>query len=138
MDHTGYEHLLIERRGALLQVALNAPDKLNAIDFAMESELLRLFQDLRRDRSTAVVVLTGSGRAFSAGGDLQHNLRLLGDLPMIRQEFDLARRFVNTLLSPVLVQQVTKVGDVEMERDTLRAKAWNCLTDGDIYLVEEV
>ena len=98
MDYPGYEHLLIERRGALLQVALNAPDKLNAIDFAMESELLRLFQDLRRDRSTAVVVLTGSGRAFSAGGDLQHNLSLLGDLPMIRQEFDLARRFVNTLL----------------------------------------
>ena len=98
MDYPGYEHLLIERRGALLQVALNAPDKLNAIDFAMESELLRLFQDLRRDRSTAVVVMTGSGRAFSAGGDLQHNLRLLGDLPMIRQEFDLARRFVNTLL----------------------------------------
>jgi enoyl-CoA hydratase len=98
MDHTGYQHLLIERRGAVLQVALNAPDKLNAIDFAMESELLRLFQDLRSDRASAVVVLTGAGRAFSAGGDLQHNLRLLDDPLMIRQEFDLARRFVNTLL----------------------------------------
>jgi enoyl-CoA hydratase len=98
MDHTGYEQLLIERRGAVLRVTLNAPDKLNAIDIAMESELLRLFQDLRRDRATRVVVLTGAGRAFSAGGDLQHNLRLLGDLAMIRQEFDLARRFVNTLL----------------------------------------
>jgi enoyl-CoA hydratase len=98
MEHTGYEQLHIERQGALLRVALNAPDKLNAIDFAMESELLRLFQDLRRDRATAVVVLTGAGRAFSAGGDLQHNLRLIGDLPMIKQEFDLARRFVNALL----------------------------------------
>src|SRR3982751_747820 len=98
MEHTGYEQLRIERQGAVLRVALNAPDKLNAVDFAMESELLRLFQDLRRDRATAVVVLTGSGRAFSAGGDLQNNLRLLGDLPMIKQEFDLARRFVNSLL----------------------------------------
>jgi enoyl-CoA hydratase len=98
MNHTGYEHLAIVRDGAILRVALDAPDKLNAIDFAMESELLRLFQDLRRDRETAVVVLTGNGRAFSAGGDLKHNLQLLGDLPMIRQEFDLARRFVNTLL----------------------------------------
>jgi enoyl-CoA hydratase len=98
MDHTGYDTLLIDRKGAVLRVALNAPDKLNAIDFAMESELLRLFQDLRRDRVTAVVVLAGAGRAFSAGGDLQHNLRLMGDLPMIKQEFDLARRFVNTLL----------------------------------------
>ncbi len=98
MEHTGYTQLRIERQGAVLRVALNAPDKLNAIDFAMEGELLRLFQDLRRDTATAVVVLTGEGRAFSAGGDLQHNLRLLGDLPMIKQEFDLARRFVNGLL----------------------------------------
>lgn len=98
MDHTGYDTLLVERAGAVLRVTLNAPDKLNAIDFAMESELLRLFQDLRRDRDTAVVVIGGAGRAFSAGGDLQNNLRLIGDLPMIKQEFDLARRFVNTLL----------------------------------------
>jgi len=98
MEHTGYETLLVERRGAVLRVALNAPAKLNAIDFAMESELLRLFQDLRRDQATAVVVLSGAGRAFSAGGDLEHNLRLIGDLPMIKQEFDLARRFVNALL----------------------------------------
>ncbi|NRF72009.1 enoyl-CoA hydratase/isomerase family protein [Aquincola sp. S2] len=98
MDHTGYHRLLIERRDAVLRVTLNNPDKLNAIDFDTENELLRLFQDLRRDRRTAVVVLTGAGRAFSAGGDLQHTLSLLDDPPMIKQEFDLARRFVNTLL----------------------------------------
>jgi enoyl-CoA hydratase len=98
MDHTGYHRLLIERRDAVLRVTLNNPDKLNAIDFDTENELLRLFQDLRRDRDTAVVVLTGAGRAFSAGGDLQHTLSLLDDPPMIKQEFDLARRFVNTLL----------------------------------------
>jgi enoyl-CoA hydratase len=98
MDHTGYEHLRIERRGAVLRASLNAPDKLNAIGFAMQSELLRLFQDLRRDRATAVVVLTGEGRAFSAGGDLGHSLDLIGDTALIKEEFDLARRFVDTLL----------------------------------------
>lgn len=98
MDHSGYKRLLIERQDAVLRVTLNSPDKLNAIDFDTESELLRLFQDLRRDRQTAVVVLTGAGRAFSAGGDLAHTLSLLDDPPMIKQEFDLARRFVNSLL----------------------------------------
>jgi enoyl-CoA hydratase len=98
MDHTGYEHLLIERRGAVLCVRLYAPDRLNAIGVAMQSELLRLFQDLRRDRVTAVVVLTGEGRAFSAGGDLNRSLELIGDIALIKEEFDLARRFVNTLL----------------------------------------
>jgi enoyl-CoA hydratase len=98
MDHTGYEHLLIERRGAVLRVALNAPGRLNAIGGAMQDELLRLFEDLRRDRATAVVVLTGEGRAFSAGGDLAHSLDLVGDTALIKEEFDLARRFVHTLL----------------------------------------
>ena len=70
MDHTDYRHLLIERRDKVLHVTLDTPDKLNAIGFEMESELLRLFQDLRRDRDTAVIVLTGVGRAFCAGANL--------------------------------------------------------------------
>ena len=98
MDHDGYRQLLIERHGKILRVSLNAPDKLNAIGFEMESELLRLFQDLRRDRVSAVVVLTGAGKAFSAGGDLNRSLEIRGDTALLKEEFDLARRFVNTLL----------------------------------------
>jgi enoyl-CoA hydratase len=92
------ERLRVERDGAILRVTLDAPDKLNAIDLALQTALLELFQDLRADRETAVVVLTGAGRAFSAGGDLAHNLSVRADPVLIKQEFDLARRFVNTLL----------------------------------------
>ena len=98
MDHAGYEHLLIERQGTLLRVSLNAPDQLNAIGPAMEGELLRLFQELRRDRITTVVVLTGAGRAFSAGGDLNHGVAIAHDTALLKEEFDLARRFINALL----------------------------------------
>ena len=98
MNHTGYRQLRVERHGAILRVTLNAPDKLNAIGFDMESELLRLFQDLRADRATSVVVLTGAGRAFSAGGDLNRSLEIRADSALLKEEFDLARRFVNTLL----------------------------------------
>ena len=98
MQHTGYRQLGVERQGAVLRVSLNAPDKLNAIGFEMESELLRLFQDLRSDHATAVVVLTGAGRAFSAGGDLNRSLEIRADSALLKEEFDLARRFVNTLL----------------------------------------
>ena len=98
MDHIDYRQLLIERQDRILHVTLNAPDRLNAIGFDMESELLRLFQDLRRDRDTAVVVLTGAGTAFSAGGDLNRSLEIRGDTALLKEEFDLARRFVNTLL----------------------------------------
>jgi enoyl-CoA hydratase len=98
MDHTDYRHLLIERRDKVLHVTLDTPDKLNAIGFEMESELLRLFQDLHRDRKSAVVVLTGAGKAFSAGGDLNRSLEIRADTALLKEEFDLARRFVNTLL----------------------------------------
>ena len=98
MDHTGYRQLSIECHDQVLRVNLNAPDKLNAIGFEMESELLRLFQDLRRDRQTAVVVLGGAGKAFSAGGDLNRSLEIRADTALLKEEFDLARRFVNTLL----------------------------------------
>ncbi len=98
MKHADYQHLLIERQGKILRVSLNAPDKLNAIGFEMESELLRLFQDLGRDRETAVVVLTGAGKAFSAGGDLNRSLEIRGNTALLKEEFDLARRFVYTLL----------------------------------------
>ncbi|WP_372524590.1 enoyl-CoA hydratase/isomerase family protein [Piscinibacter sp.] len=98
MDHNGYRQLLIERQDRVLRVSLNAPDKLNAIGFEMESELLRLFQDLRRDRDSVVVVVTGVGKAFSAGGDLNRSLEIRGDTALLKEEFDLARRFVNTLL----------------------------------------
>ena len=99
MEHVGYERLSIERRGRVLTVALNAPQQLNAVGRAMQEELLRLFEDLRRDRATDVVVLTGNGRAFSAGGDLSGHAALAADLAEVRYEFDLAKRFLLTLLA---------------------------------------
>ncbi|HEU0204475.1 MAG TPA: enoyl-CoA hydratase-related protein [Burkholderiaceae bacterium] len=98
MEHAGYRHLTIERRGAVLHATLDAPAQLNAIGVDMESELLRLWQDLRGDRATRVLVLRGAGRAFSAGGDLNRSLEIRADTELLKQEFDLARRFVHTLL----------------------------------------
>jgi enoyl-CoA hydratase len=97
-QHAGYERLRIERQGPILRVTLNAPDKLNAVDRTMETELVRLFQDLHHDRRTDVVVLTGAGRAFSAGGDLDRGLEVASDPVLLKEEFDLARRFISTLL----------------------------------------
>lgn len=69
MDYAGYKTLLFDKRGPTLTVTLNRPGKLNAIDGAMHSELSRVFEDINRDRSVDIVILTGAGRAFCAGGD---------------------------------------------------------------------
>lgn len=55
----------------ILEVRLNRPDRLNALDSALIGELLQVFEGLQQDRTTRVVVLTGAGRGFCAGADLQ-------------------------------------------------------------------
>lgn len=54
----------------VLTVTLNRPDKLNAVDARMHTEMSWLWADVARDETTRAVVLTGAGSAFSAGGDL--------------------------------------------------------------------
>src|SRR5262245_36067180 len=69
-DYT-FEHLVATRRGAVLEVRINRPDDFNAINLAMHDDFIRLWRQLRRDTSVRAVVLTGNGRAFSAGGNLK-------------------------------------------------------------------
>jgi enoyl-CoA hydratase len=65
-----YRAILFNRRGRVLEVTLNRPDKLNATDAVLHTELARVFVDISNDPDSDVVVLTGAGRAFSAGGDV--------------------------------------------------------------------
>ena len=54
----------------ILLVELNRPEKRNALDETLQNELLELFTGVATDTEVRGVVLTGSGEAFSAGGDL--------------------------------------------------------------------
>jgi enoyl-CoA hydratase len=65
-----YEHLLVERRDhGIAVVTLNRPDRLNAVNKVLHNELATFSRDAQQDASVRAVVLTGSGRAFCAGGD---------------------------------------------------------------------
>lgn len=70
LDPNTYHRVRFTRHGRVIEAALHRPDALNAIDETMHEELARLFGDLARDEASDVVILTGSGAAFSAGGDL--------------------------------------------------------------------
>src|ERR1700757_3387236 len=61
-------------------VTLNRPEALNAIDVRMRVELDLLLDQIRRDDRLRVVVITGEGRGFSAGGDLRSEAAPLGAL----------------------------------------------------------
>jgi enoyl-CoA hydratase len=64
------DSLTIEARGAVRVVRLNRPQQLNAIDRDLHWALANVWRLLAADSEARAVVLTGSGRAFSAGGDL--------------------------------------------------------------------
>lgn len=65
-----YETLKITREGRLLTITMNRPDALNAADAMLHEELADVFYDVANDADSDVVVFTGAGRAFSAGGDI--------------------------------------------------------------------
>ena len=65
---TDYQTILTERHGDVLVITLNRPDRLNAASLDMAGEITAALADLGGSRA---VVLTGAGRAFCSGADLQ-------------------------------------------------------------------
>src|SRR6059058_649652 len=70
MDYSHYERIKIDRRGHILTLTLNRPETRNAIDGRMHNELATIFYDVQLDEQADVIVITGAGSAFSAGGDI--------------------------------------------------------------------
>lgn len=63
--------VLVERDGPVAIVTMNRPDALNALSRALRAELVRTFAELAEDDTVRVAILTGAGRAFTAGVDLK-------------------------------------------------------------------
>jgi enoyl-CoA hydratase len=69
-DH--YQHLLFERRDpGILWITINRPERFNATDERLHWELSKVWLDVAEDPGCNVAVITGAGRAFSAGGDFE-------------------------------------------------------------------
>jgi enoyl-CoA hydratase len=100
MDYASYQHLLFERRdNGVLLITMNRPEAYNAADEVMHGDLARLWSDVSRDDETRVAVITGAGKAFSAGGDLAMVQRMAGNYEattrMLSEMSDLVYNLVN-------------------------------------------
>lgn len=67
----GYSTLIVERTGAIATITLNRPGARNALDLAMRQEMLAALDEVEADASLRVLVLTGAGEHFCAGGDVK-------------------------------------------------------------------
>lgn len=67
----GFETLLYEVAGGIATMTLNRPERLNALSYALKDEVLEALGAAAGDENVRVVIVTGAGRAFCAGADMQ-------------------------------------------------------------------
>jgi 2-(1,2-epoxy-1,2-dihydrophenyl)acetyl-CoA isomerase len=71
-----FENIILEHEGPIAWIRLNRPEALNAFADNMRDELLQALLDAQQREDNRVVVITGSGRAFCAGGDVKRMVEL--------------------------------------------------------------
>jgi enoyl-CoA hydratase len=94
--------LLVERSDGVVTVTLNRPEAMNSFDDRLHREFPRLLEELDDDPDVRAVVLTGAGKAFSAGGNTEIFLRLADDFAERRRVIRQARRLVEVMLGTEL------------------------------------
>lgn len=94
-----YEHLLVSRDDGIGTVTINRPEKLNAFAGRMRQDVAAAARELALDPSVRVLVVTGAGRAFCAGADIDYMKELLerGDTENFTQLVEAGRAVVTTL-----------------------------------------
>lgn len=92
-----YQRFKFERRERVLWVTIDA-GPMNAVDFGLHEELAKVFYDVQTDEGSDLIVLTGSGRAFCAGGDMGWFQEMIDDPTKFRSITVDAKRIVNGLL----------------------------------------
>jgi 2-(1,2-epoxy-1,2-dihydrophenyl)acetyl-CoA isomerase len=100
--------LLVERRDRVALLTLNRPTVLNAFNDELVTTITRTLRDLERDDEVGAVVITGAGRAFCAGQDLQSRKAIFerGDVPHLgeglRERYKPMIMRIRTMEKPVI------------------------------------
>jgi enoyl-CoA hydratase len=94
----GPELLLDDRGDGVRLLTLNRPEHHNAADERLHGSLIAVWRHIAADPDARAVILTGAGRAFSAGGDMHHLRECQEDVALRRKEIEGARRLVAALL----------------------------------------
>jgi enoyl-CoA hydratase len=142
MKYSEYQNLLFDRKeDGILLVTINRPDVLNATDSRLHWELSRVWLDIADDPETKIVVITGAGRAFSAGGDLEMIDKMKGNAANVakawREAGDIVYNMINldkpivSAINGVAVGAglaVALLADISIASESIR------ITDGHLRL----
>ncbi len=99
-----YEHILVTESDGILTITLNRPEKLNSFIGHMRRDLAEALEHAGSERAIRVVIITGAGRAFCAGGDVEFMAAL-----MARQDSEEFARILGAGRRVILaIRQMTK------------------------------
>lgn len=92
---SNYETITVEKRGKVAVLTINRPDKLNALNQTVHAEGVAALDELRKDDSVRVVVITGAGeKSFIAGADISE---FAGQTPVTQRNLFHEKTFFNSI-----------------------------------------
>jgi enoyl-CoA hydratase len=98
-EYADFEHISFERRpDGVVVVTLDRPEVLNAANVRMHHEMAAVWAVVDADPAARVAVITGAGRAFSAGGDLEMIEEMVSDYQALLRQWHDARAVVEKML----------------------------------------
>src|SRR5215468_2649019 len=100
MDYADYQHLIFDRRpSGVVLVTINRPEVMNATNARLHWELTQVWLTIDADPAARVALVTGAGRAFSAGGDMSLVEEMAGKpgaaMRTMREAADLVYNLIN-------------------------------------------
>src|SRR5262247_2135036 len=100
MNYSDYQHLVFEKQpNGVLLITINRPEVLNATNARLHWELTQVWSTVDADPRARVALITGAGKAFSAGGDLELVEEMAGNMAAasrtMREASDLVYNIVN-------------------------------------------
>ena len=108
-----YDNIEVAAEGPVVSLRLNRPAKMNPLDWATVKELLSALDSIENDPAVEIVVITGNGKAFSAGGDLEKYIHLyanpgefkafLGDFYVLLDRIERSERIFVAAINGVCV-----------------------------------
>ena len=102
-----WEHILLEKKDRVAVITLNRPEKMNAFGGRMRQELVEVLNDVAGDSQVRAVLMTGAGKAFCVGGDVNEFVdgsvqALSKEVSSVRQAMGQAVLAINTMEKPVI------------------------------------
>lgn len=83
----------------VLRITMNSPLKMGAMDATMHHELSEIWSVVDADPNVAAVIITGSGKSFSSGGDLKYEIKMIEDYELLMRAMKEAHKMVYGMMN---------------------------------------